>query len=454
MKVSTYSRNTQEDLSLDASSWSELQQYLADIGDALGSVSDDFPQVQEVEEGPPHVNSKEQFCPGGWAGSYPGDVVVVPGKISEDEYSTMLGDLQGWVEMMGANLVRSSLPLSAKFLVDSDVRLSPYSEALIEYTEGLLSNRLPVEVSTTTQRGRNPGGRPDFEKTAQLQFQGSRKIVSRKVEFSFDSLQNHLLIRFHAELNAAMQSLADEYEYYDEAFQHQINYHQNFITSGIADQLVDQSLQIDFSNPEVLSRLRREVTGEMAEVVDLWEAYRRDLAFETELADRLNTAVKPVSKVYELWCLGAILDSLSVLIGRDPDHSQLRNSFDFGDGLTLYYNRRLTKHSRYLSPMFSVGAGEPDFAIEKDGRIVWIGDAKFKTFGSMNIHDYRRFIVYLIDFLAGDEQSEGAIMYIDETPATRRHTVADHTVSHVPLRPDRPDKLLSYFEDLEVLDGG
>lgn len=452
MNVSTYSRKTQTDLSLDASSWSELQQYLTDIGSALGSVSDDFPQVQEIEEGPPCINSRDQFCPGGWVGSYPGDVVVVPGKISEDEYSTMLDDLQGWIEMMGANLIRSSLPLSAEFLVDSDVRLSPYSEALIEYTEGLLSNRLPVEVTTTTQRGHNPSGRPDFQKTAQLQFQGSRQVVSRKVEFSFDSLQNHLLIRFHAELSAAMETLADEYDYYDDAFQHQINYHQNFITSGVADQLVDQSLQIDFSNPEVLGRLRREVTGDMAEVVDLWEAYRRDLAFETAIADRLNLAIKPVSKVYELWCLGAILDSLSVLVGRDPERSQLQNSFDFGEGFTLYYNRRLTKHSRYLSPMFGVGAGEPDFAIEQDGQIVWIGDAKFKTFGSMNIHDYRRFIVYLIDFLTSNKQSEGAIMYIDETPATRRHTVEEYTVSHIPLRPDRPDGLRSYFDGLKLLD--
>jgi hypothetical protein len=249
-----------------------------------------------------------------------------------------------------------------------------------------------------------------------------------------------------------MQALADQYSYYKDAFRKQMNYHQEFITTGISGDLLDDSMNIEFSDPSVMTRLRREVTGDMAEIVDLWEAYRRDMAFESDLADRLNTAVKPVSKVYELWCLGAILDSLAARTGFGPEQDGIKPVYEFGDSISLHYNHRLRSHSRYLNPMFGVGSGEPDFAIEHDGKIVWVGDAKFKTFKSMGLADYRRFLLYLIDFVSHREEPEGAILYPADEPAPKRHRVDGNTVAYISTRPDESQRIARYIEQTLSLD--
>lgn len=447
MTIDTYSRHTQADLGLDDDQWFELREFLEEIETSLSEVSGSYPQVVEIEEGPPRISSNGEFCPWGWVGTYPGDIVVTPGKISESTYDLMLRDLRGWVEMMGADLMQASLPLSANLLVDSETRIAPYSRALIEYTETMIGSRLPVEVNRPQRKGYQPRGRPNFSETFRLRGQGSRQVVSDDVEFSFETLQNYLLVRFHAELLSEMQRLADQYDYYKDAFQKQMNYHQEFITSGIPGDLLDESMDILFSDPAVMTRLRREATDEMAEIVDLWEAYRRDVAFESNFADRLNTAIKPVSKVYELWCLGAIIDSLAARTGFEPEHSSIKRVYEFGDAVSLHYNRRLRSHSRYLSPMFGVGSGEPDFAIEHEGKIVWIGDAKFKTFQSMGLSDYRRFLVYLIDFVSHREEPEGTILYPAEEPAPKRHRVDGNTVTHVSARPDESQRIAQYIEN-------
>lgn len=406
--------------------------------------------MAEIEEGPPRINSDGKFCPGGWVGTYPGGIEVTPKKISKKLYTEMMGDLQGWVEMLGANMMESSLPLSANFLADSETRLAPYSRALIDYTETLIGSRLPVEVSTQQRRGYQPRGRPNFEQTLRLKGQGSQEIVSNDVDFSFDALQNHLLVRFHAELLSEMQELAAEFTYYQDAFQTQIDYHREFVTSGIPGQLLERSLEIQFSDPEVMARLRREVRGGMAEIVDLWEAYRRDIAFETDFADRLNAAIKPASKVYELWCLGQILQSLSSILGREANDSSIETEFRFGRGVKLHYNRRIPSKSRYLNPMFGVGSGEPDFALEVDRQIVWIADAKFKTFDSMQLSDYRRFLVYLIDFLSPNKQTEGTILYPMDESTPISNTIRDYTVTHLSTRPDHRDRIQTYLGGLDL----
>lgn len=452
MNIDTYSRHTQADLGLDDDQWFELREFLEEVGTSLSEVSDSYPNVVEIEEGPPRITSGDEFRPWGWVGTYPGDIVVTPGKIPESTYNLLLHDLRGWVEMMGADLMQASLPLSANLLVDSETRIAPYSRALIEYTETLTGSRLPVEVNRPQRKGYQPRGRPNFSATFRLQGQGSQQVVSDNVEFSFDTLQNYLLVRFHTELLSQMQGLADQYAYYKDAFRKQMNYHQEFITSGTPGDLLDESMNILFSDPTVMAQLRREATDEMAEIVDLWEAYRRDVAFESNFADRLNTAIKPVSKVYELWCLGTIIDSLTVRTGFEPEHSSIKAEYEFGEAVSLHYNRRLRRHSRYLNPMFGVGSGEPDFAIEHDDRIVWIGDAKFKTFQSMGLSDYRRFLVYLIDFVSHREKPEGAILYPADEPAPKRHRVDGNTVTHVSARPDESQRIAQYIECTLSLD--
>lgn len=441
MNVETYGKYTKEELGLDDEDWSGLVDYVDTIKGALREEATDVGGVEEVEEPPPSV-SGGTFHPGGWVGLYPGDVTVVPSHLSEDEYQILLDDTQKWVEIIGAATIETALPLSSDILIDARARLAAYSKALIELTEPVQSHRLPVEIQRPRRRGFEPEGRPMFQETIQEAARGSQQVVSEEIRFSFDTLLNHLLVQFHVELLNEMRDLADQYPYYESAFSSQIDYHQDFVDSGIPSRLVEEAIQTDLTSPSVIAEARRESTDEMAEVVDLWEAFQRDIGMELSLSNKLDTAVKPISKLYELWCLRVLLDVLTDITGYEPATSSIETEYRFGNELRLYYNRSLRTHSRYLRDNLNVGPGQPDFALVNRGKIVWVGDAKFKT--AVKLSDYQRFITYLIDLLPPDRQS--AIFYIEESPRGRTK-VRDYSIDHVSLRPTNRDQALMIIEE-------
>lgn len=430
MTVETYAQYTKEELGISDDDWKALIEYVNSIKGALREEATDVGGVEEVEESPPSI-SDETFDPGGWVGLYPGNVTVVPSHISEDEYQALLSETQRWVEIIGATTIETTLPLSSDILIDARARLAAYSKALIELTETVQSHRLPVEVQRPRRRGFEPEGRPMFQETIREAARGSQQVVSEEIRFSFDTLLNHLLVRFHVELLTEMHDLADRYPYYKSAFSSQIDYHRDFIDSGIPSRLVEEAIKTDLTSPAVIAEARRESTDEMAEVVDLWEAFQRDIGMELSLSNKLNTAVKPISKLYELWCLGILLDVLKEITGYEPEISSIEKEYRFGNDLRLYYNRPLRTHSRYLRDNLNVGPGQPDFALEIGGKIVWIGDAKFKT--DMRLSDYQRFITYLIDLLP--PQNESMIFYVEDDP-TGRSMIRDYPINHISLRPD------------------
>lgn len=435
MAYRTYQTYSQTDLGLSDADWEGLVSYIESINDALDEAQAERPQSEHIEVPPPQI-SADGFSPGGWPGEYPADIVVKPQRLDDDEFESMLSDIQGWSEIVGADTISASMPLSSEILLDKRARLAGYSRALIEYTESILAHRLAVEVNRTRQRETSPQGRPVVEETIKQRAQGSRDVVTEQVEFSFESLPNYLLVRFHIELANEMRELASRFAYYQQAFANQIQYHEEFTQEGVPSQLVDQALQTEFSDPRVLSKVRREVSGEMADVVDLWEAFQRAISMEVELASNLSSAIKPMSKTYELWCLSLLDQVLTELVGRgEDDHTSLSGTIEYGSSVTLYYNRSIATHSNYLWPGMNIKPGEPDFAIEAGRELVWIGDAKYKTWDTLDLADYQRFITYLVDLLPAD--STGSILYIDDTsgPFRREQSFRDFKIEHVAARP-------------------
>lgn len=441
MTVETYAQYSKEELGLGDEDWRALVEYVNTINDTLREEATDVGGVEEVEESPPSV-SDETFNPGGWVGLYPGNVTVVPSHISEDEYQILLSETQRWVEIIGATTIETTLPLSSDILIDARARLAAYSKALIELTETVQSHRLPVEVQRPRRRGFEPEGRPMFQETIREAARRSQQVVSEDIRFSFDTLLNRLLVRFHVELLGEMRDLADRYPYYESAFSSQIAYHQDFIDSDIPSRLVEEAIQTDLTSPSVIAEARRESTDEMAEVVDLWEAFQRDIGMELSLSNKLNTAVKPISKLYELWCLGILLDVLKEITGYEPGTSSIDKEYRFGNDLRLYYNRSLRTHSRYLRDNLNVGPGQPDFALEMGGKIVWIGDAKFKT--AVKLSDYQRFITYLVDLLSPEQES--TLFYVKDN-SRGRAKVRDYSIDHISLRPTNRDQAITIIED-------
>lgn len=445
MKIETYPGTpyNQSELELDDEEWSLLRSYIGSINEALGSEVTTIGGVEEVEEIPPQI-TKDGFDPGGWVGLYPGDITVVPSHLSENEYQLLLDETQEWVEIIGATTIATTLPLSTDILIDARARLAAYSKALIELTESVQAQRLPVEVRRTRHSGFAPEGRPLFEQTIREASRGSQQVVSEQTQFSFDTLLNHLLVRFHIELLRKMENLAEQYDYYRTAFSKQIGYHEDFVNTSLPSQFVDKAIQTDFSSPSVIEKARREATDEMSEIVDLWEAFRRDIGMELTISNQLNSAVKPISKLYELWCLRILLEILTDISGNSPEvRDSIRRGYRFGEDMKLHYNRSLRGHSKYLRDNLGVGPGEPDFAVEVDNEVIWIGDAKFKT--DVKLDDYRRFITYIVDLLSPNHQS--AILYVSDDPIGEK-SVRDYSIEHFSLRPDTRETVKNKIDSM------
>ncbi len=447
MAYRTYQTYSQTDLNLSDTDWEGLVSYIESINEALDEAQAERPRSERIEVPPPKI-TENGFSPGGWVGEYPANITVKPYRLEDGEFESMLSDIQGWAEIVGADTISASMPLSNEILLDKRTRLAGYSRALIEYTENILAHRLPIEVNRTRKRETSPQGRPVMEETIKQRAQGGRDVVTEQVEFSFETLPNYLLVRFHIELANQMQELAGRFSYYRNAFENQIQYHEEFTQEGVPSQLVDKALQTEFSNPRILSKVRRQVSGEMADVVDLWEAFQREISMEVELASNLNSAIKPMSKTYELWCLSLIDQVLTEIVGRgDNDQQKLSGVIKYGSSVKLYYNRSIATHSNHLWPGMGIKPGEPDFAIEVGRQLAWVGDAKYKTWDTLDLADYRRFITYLVDLLPDDRT--GSILYIDDSSGSfrREQSFRNFNIEHVAVRPRTNKRAKEFFRE-------
>lgn len=380
----------------------------------------------------------------GWIGKYPGNIRVRANQFDDTEEQQLLNDVGGWATMIGGTTFQAAFPLGADVLVDHREHIAGYSQALIELTEELTSGRLPTTVSQKRKRGDMPDGRPVFQETMRATAQGSREIVTESVEFSFDTPANHLLIQFHAILVERMRALSETYQLYADAFERQLRYHDRFLTKPIPQQLFETAITADLTKPGLLSELRHGSTGPMIEIVDLWEAFQRNRSLELKFRNHLNTAVKPISKVFELWCLGHLLETLEEITGSRVPTPEIVGKYTFGDKIELHYNRSLVEHSDYLHREFGVGPGEPDFALVRNGDVVWVGDAKCSIWNSLNLNSYQRFFSYLLDLLS--EGQTGSLLYVDTNRDISSRQVREYFVEHIPMRPMETETGLAALE--------
>lgn len=441
--VDTYSKLDRGTSQLTDEQWRELQTYIEDLKKGLDRTTEELPGVERPDDRLPQITNS-WFKPWGWIGEYPGSVRVRANQFDETEEQQLLNDVAGWATMIGGTTFQAAFPLGADVLVDHRDHIAGYSQALIELTEELTSGRLPTTVNKTRNQGHAPDGRPVFQETMQATARGSSEIVTESLEFSFDTPANHLLIQFHATLAERMRTLSESYQLYADAFERQLRYHDRFLTKPIPQQLFDTAITADLTKPGVLSELRHGSTGPMTEIVDLWEAFQRNRSLELEIRNHLNTAVKPISKVFELWCLGHLLETLEEITGSGMFTSKIKGRYRFGNEVELHYNRALDDYSEYLAKEFGVNPGEPDFALLRGDEVVWIGDAKCSTWNSLELKSYQRFFSYLLDLL--EEGRTGSLLYVDTNYGISNRQVRGYMVEHIPIRPTDTETGLSAIE--------
>lgn len=428
-----YETKGQAELGLSDQEWETLSTFLSRINEPLNAQLKKY----DIEEEPPTITSNNRFEPSGWVGTYPGGVTVTPRweKITPPEYERMMEDIRGWTEILGAPTITSVLPFSPDVLMDARSLAESYSRHLIEHTEILLAHRPPVKTELIQDKGAVATGRPLFVETMREQGRGSQRVVSQRVNFSFETLPNLLLTRFHADLAGRLRGLTEENDYFKHELERKLAYHIDFVETGIPGDLLEESLEIDFLAPEVLARTRRLSPPEMEELVDLWEAYQEQLSLHFDLHDRLETAVKPMSKVYELWCLTVLIDILEDLTEVAPTPpDEFPFTFAFGPHVSLHYNQSLPTHSRYFREL-NVHSGKPDYALEVDGEVVWIGDAKYRHLSKVGQDDYQRFLSYLVDYVKPGETAHATILFGGAGPEHQAHATSEYEISRIKLRP-------------------
>lgn len=439
---------------VDNDDWSELQEYIQTMEAPTKSVT----RSQGIEEAPPRIRPQDgAFQPYGWVGEYPGGIEVVPDKVDDNSYKQLVDESRGLIESFGLRTAVAALPFSPDVLADARALYLRYSQSLIELTEELVSERLPLNVQEETHVGNELRGRPLFAQTVTIRSQGRPKTVSRSVSFNFETSANKLLVLFHRELRSRLASLIFDFEVQNKLIQRRLGYHENFLTNVIPEELRERKigeLELTINEQRALTET---ATGPVTDMVDLWDAYRRQLSTELDPAERYDSALKPASKVYELWCLLQILGILREEFGGENEgqsRGKLPSVFTFGDRIKLYYDRSLTQNSNYLKPLLrpasNLRAGAPDFILTVDGTPRWIADAKFQRQGEVGLGGAQRFISYVVDYLKQSIPSNSTLLCVSETGEIKEGTIEGYRFSSIGFGPKTAETTSSILQD-EIL---
>ncbi|MBC7332973.1 MAG: hypothetical protein H5T85_00665 [Actinobacteria bacterium] len=400
MEIHTWEEHSRD--KLKGIDWDLLKEYINE----LRNFSKDFPNDDQIEEDLPRIDD-DKFNPGGWVGVYDlgkDTIKVVPNpeRLPKDEFDVIRQELVGWLEAIGP----AARELFGKYMNTSIFKrklYSTFSRYLIQYTEIALSHFIPRNVLVEKHIGRELKGKPVWSDIISHKAKGSQLLVSQKIRFDLRSLPNLLLTRFHAELLMEIDKLFENLEvektpkFLGELEKYR-QYHAEFISESVFSELLDEALEINFENPEILERVRKSAKSIFLEILDLWEAYIEEKAFLADFERVFDISLKPLSKIYELWCYKKLCEILSInegFIRRNPN----KVPFDLNKKVgTLHYNppRGLGNYSEIMKKI-GVSPGRPDFSIQHEDKITCVMDAKCKT--KLDTADAQRLLSYLLDYV-------------------------------------------------------
>lgn len=428
--VETYQTADRETLEAAGVDWEELTRRLEEFGPIVEA----FDSSDEVEESPPAVRYGCEFAPRGWVGEFTESLRVEPSKVDADTYDDLLAGAAGLVEWLGLSTAAAGLPFSPDVLNNYQTQLLSYSRDLIQITETLLATRLPVNLERERHVGHDTVGSIDIQRTLREQAQRTGRVASRTIDFSLETPTVRLLHRFHSVLQHELLTLPDNLRLGDvdgmrPPIQHQAAYHQRIRQTKLPGDPATMNEPVDSAE---VSQLEESQDGPLRNLARLWIAYNREQARPIDWEQRFATAIKPLSAVYELWCLRVILDILTDLFGdySPNDTDRIPSAYDFGP-VTLYYDRKRSPLSTHLNEHYVAGtqkAGHPDFMLTESaateaGEVPrWVGDAKFQYADDVDTSSALRFLGYLVDYLPA-EGGSGTLLCVGGVPEAPRRTV-------------------------------
>lgn len=434
----TYRRQSRAELGLTREEWQELTDFIDEIHPSITTAR----REMDIEAPPPTISATDQqseagvFDPGGWVGQYPCGVSVYPKKLTTTEYESILDSVAGWLEICDVPTAGAVLPLFHNDVQEWRSVLLGYSQAVLSYTEDALAERPPISVDRRTKRGPKPQGNIDFRQTLQRRARGLTDVVYDTTTFSMDHPFNLLLIQFHAAVGQELAQLAAASTVMTDSIRAHQKYHSQLLQSTFPESLVSKSTDCEINSPTFLERVRRESQSHLSGLVDLWESFCQHRALSIDFDRQLNLGIKPASKLYELWVLSEVLGIIQESTGERPETADGNlNMITIGSDLCLYYNTAISEHSRFLATELGSHPGRPDYALEKDGEIVWIGDAKYSPERNINLKSYQRLLSYTVDLMQADGQSTASIIHVDRDASPICIETEDYRLTQASLRP-------------------
>lgn len=459
MTFQTYVPASQEDADVETEVWNEFRKRMDELEGPIKAITDS----RNIDEKPPSMDGNE-FRPGGWVGEYDPGLLVVPDedRVTDAGYERMLSTTQGWIETLGP-LSAEALAFAPDVLLDAQTLYGSYSRQLIEFTEQLLASRTPVTVERQQTRGQTLVGRPVFSAIQQERANRTGQLVSETVTFQFDNLQNRLLTRFHAELLQQVRWVREQLGPAGVELDTLLGYHREFLEAGLPVDLINEALQTNFDAPRTMARLRNNASPQMTQIIDLWEAYRREQTRELDPSDRFSSCVKPLSKVYELWLLALLVkyletatDSTAVVV------SDTLSEIRIGD-IRIYHDTSKSRHSKYITPFLRPGkgieAGKPDLLIAVDGTVRWVGEAKCRPWQNIRKEDAMRFLAYIVDYLPKENPGAAALIGPNDPDQTskmgpaREQSIENYSTVRNAVIPSEHEQLPEWLENQLVETG-
>ena len=378
----------------------------------FGSIVEELPIGTGA--GPPTIENGNNFLPGGWAGEFTESVRVLPAakgsekaeEIDEETYNSFVEGARRTAGTYGVRTASAYLSLMPQAVREAETIYLAYSQRLIQLTERLFETRLPVTIEKATVTGYELRGSLDFARSIKEQTRGTGRLASREISFSTDTPTARLLDLFHVELGRELTILSKDLGLNDPRLDKQVAYHRQIRQERFPEEVVEVPRTDKVPSEDELEQMKSSQHPPVRELATLWRGYQRDQGTKMDWRSRFDAAVKPVQRVYELWCLERILGVLTDLFGSydipsgDKTRLPVPKRYEF-NGVRLFYDVSVRDSSTYADqiqrPRKSVGA--PDFLIRKDKEPVWMADAKFQVADDVDTSGLYRFLGYVIDYL-------------------------------------------------------
>ena len=396
-------------------------------------------------------------------------------KLNQKDFLAIAREIAEWGAMLGSPFLKTLLKICSPLTGEYEIALA-YSDLLRRYTETALAEYIPPIIEKRRYVAPVPLGKIHVPRTITLMSTGQMQYVSQRVKVNVINLPLLLMIRFHAEMIRELSFLQKTFETEEErpsiqptrAIFHSKVYHQSFLAPEFRQKLLDMAYDMDFRSSDILEKIRRQASTSpsISDIVVLWEAFvgRRTLLSKVVDALTVGYELKPLCKLYELWCLRILLEVLKELLGDYRAPSRLPGRFIFqsmGLKVEVLYNIP-PGESKIVRKLKRAGLGvstrkRPDFTIKfvapSGRRITIVSDAKYRLREGIGDDDLNRFLRYLVDYagFSEEERLEGLFFHLSNSGEfyqkvkRAKPKIAIHLLSLKPEIVDDSKKVLKKF---------